>query len=129
MQIDSIENHKSHNHWKTLRGTSFNSDAHCVALVSFILPCWSRHAMRFSIANRFTILTQFWRDARINWISFTIVFKRIGILEYSKQHDEYKKGIWYICCSASIIERTKIKQLWQLCSKIVTDVAIFSYEL
>jgi len=38
-QIDSIEDHKSNNHRKTPRGTSFNSSARRLSPVSFIW-CW-----------------------------------------------------------------------------------------
>jgi len=54
-QIDSIEGHKSCNHWKTPRGASFNSGVRRALLVSFMLPCRSKHATWFDdIANGFT---------------------------------------------------------------------------
>lgn len=111
---------------RTITEKRFGEQALILTHVTFRIA-WSRHAMRSSIADRFTVFTRFWRDARINWISFTVVFKRTGILEYSKQHD--KKGISYICCSTSIIEHAKIKRLWQSCNKMATSVAISSYEL
>lgn len=64
-------------------------------------------------ADRFTTLTQFWRDSKYASINqelekLMVVLKMRANAEISEfSNNKYKVGIWYMCRFRSIIEQAK----------------------